>query len=152
MRKSNRWTTDTAHGLGADLGTKVLVAVDGFSDPERPGVPGELVLPQPPCWRPRCTCEDAFHGAVSHGTTAVGRVQRLHGVPRALAAAAIASAMAQHDEFEDPDLAAAMFLDEVATIDEGRLVRREEHALLPFPAAARITGPHSIRYHLDDEP
>ena len=33
-----------------------------------------------------------------------------------------------------------------------RLVRREEHVLLPFPAAARIAAAGSIEWDLDDEP
>lgn len=133
-------------------GPKVLLAVDGFFEPGNGCVPGELLIPAPPCRRPRCTCEDDFHGAGSHGTASVGRVRRLRGVPRPAVLAAVEAAMAQHAEFEDPARDAAAFLDEIATIEEDRLVRREEHVLLPFPAAARIAGAGSIAWDLDDEP
>lgn len=153
MRKSDRWIEAASADLvAAESGTTVLVAVDGFSEPGRECRSGELLMPEPPCWRANCTCEDGFHGVGSHGRAAVGRVARLRGVPRGLAEAEIAAAMAEHEEFTDPAESAASFLDEVATIEEGRLVRREVHLLMPFPMAARITAPHSIRYGLDDEP
>lgn len=152
MRKSDRWIAAAVAELATtDPGVKVLVAVDGFFEPGRECVADELLMPQPTCGRPNCTCEDGFHGVSSHGTASVAQVRRLLGVPPALARMAIAAAMQQHDEFEDPERCAAAFLDEVAQIEEGRLVRREVDILLPFPRAARIVAPHQVEYHLDDE-
>ncbi|GAA2754368.1 DUF7715 family protein [Amnibacterium kyonggiense] len=133
-------------------GTAVLLAVDGFSEPGRECVPGELLMPPAGCGRANCTCEDDFHGVASHGVTSIGRVRLLRGVSRALVAGEIAAALRQDGEVDDPLRRAIAYLDEVATIEEGRLVRREVHVLLPFPAAARIVAPHEIEYRLDDAP
>ena len=132
--------------------TKLLVAVDGFGEPGNECGAGEVLWPT--AWRgsPTCCCGDDFHGLHSHGTASVGRVQVVRGAPRALLETAIADQMRSHEGFDDPDGAAAGFLDELAGIEEGRLVRREEDVLLPFPAAARIVGPHCVEWGMDDEP
>jgi hypothetical protein len=132
-------------------GTKVLVAIEEFSEPGRECLAGELLWPTAVCGRWNCTCGDLLHGITTHGNAAVGRV-RLLTAPRAVLEAAITAAMQNHEGFEHPERTAAEFLDEVATFEERRLVRREEGILLPFPLAARITGPHSIGYRLSDEP
>lgn len=129
---------------------QVLVAVGGFSKPGAECLPGELLLPAAWCGRGNCTCRDEFHGLATCGTAAVGRVLRMRDLPRALVEAEVAAAMRRHEGYASADAEAAAWLEEVATIEEGRLVRREEGIVLPFPAAARIEGPHSIAYRLDD--
>ena len=133
-------------------GTKLLVAVDGFSEPGKECGAGDMLWPTAWCGTPGCTCGDTFHGMNTHGTVSVGRVQIARGAPRVLFETAITAQMRGHEGFEDPDRAAAAFLDELAGIDEGRLVRREENVLFPFPLEARITGPHHIEYPVDSEP
>ena len=132
-------------------GTKVLVALEEFSEPGRECLAGELLWPTAVCGRWNCTCGDLLHGITSHGNASVGRVRML-GAPRSQVEATIAAAMEHHEGFDRPRLAAGRFLDEVAGIEAGRLVRREEGILLPFPLTARITGPGSIEYRYSDEP
>lgn len=132
-------------------GTKVLVAVEEFSEPGRECLPGELLWPTAVCGQWNCTCGDELHGITTHGNASVGRV-RLMAAPRPMVESVIAAAMQQHEGFDQPRVAAGAFLDELAGIETGRLVRREEGILLPFPLAARITGPGSIEYRDSDEP
>ena len=78
-------------------------------------------------------------------------MRRLRGVGAGLLLTTIADAMPDGDVLERR-AAAKAFLDEVRSIEEGRLVRREEGVLLPVPKAARIVGRHSVEYRLTDEP
>jgi hypothetical protein len=132
-------------------GTKVLIALEEFSEPGRECLAGELLWPTAMCGRRRCTCGDRLHGITTHGNASVGRV-RVLAAPRSQIEAAIAAAMRHHEGFDRPRLAAGRFLDELAGIEVGRLGRREEGVLLPFPLAARITGRGSIEYRDPDEP
>jgi hypothetical protein len=132
-------------------GTRVLIALEEFSEPGRECLAGELLWPTAVCGRWNCTCGDLLHGITTHGNASVGRV-RVLAASRSQIEPAIAAAMQHHEGFDRPRLAAARFLDEVAGIEVGRLVRREEGILLPFPLAARITGPGSIEYRDSDEP
>ena len=128
-----------------------LVAVDGFCAPGRECLVGELLLPRAWCGRPGCSCGEEFHGATSHGVASLGRVRRLGGVSPGVLLSTLADAMHDGDVL-DRRAAARAFLDEVRSIEEGRLVRREDAVLLPFPSAARIVDRHSVQYRLTDEP
>jgi hypothetical protein len=128
-----------------------LVAIEGFCEPGRECLVGELLWPRAWCGRQGCSCGEEFHGATSHGVASLGRVQRLRGVSPGLLLSTLADAMHDGDVL-DRRAAAKAFLDEVRSIEEGRLVRREEGVLLPFPSAARIVGRHRVEYRPTDEP
>ena len=131
-KTNERWIERAVQEAGeGEPGTKVLLAIDGFCEPGFECLEGELLWTMQWCGR-FCTCGDLFRGVTTDGNASV--------------------AMQLDDGIEQPKLAAAALLDEIASIEEGRLVRREEGILLPFPVAAQIAGPHSITYRLTDEP
>jgi hypothetical protein len=153
VQRIDRWVEGLLEESPADeQGTKVLVAVDGFSAPGKECVDGELLWPWSWCGRRGCSCGADLHGIATHGEAALGRVRRIRAAPRALVEAEIVASMSSHPDVADPEAEARAFLDEVAEIPDGRLVRREEGVLLPFPSAARITAEHHIEYRLTDEP
>ena len=130
-----------------------LVAIEGFCEPGRECLVGELLVPRAWCGRNGCSCGEELRGATSRGVASLGRVRRLAGVSPGLLLSTVAAAMPDGEsDVLERRAAAKAFLDEVRSIEEGRLVRREEGVLLPFPKAARIVGRHRVEYRLTDEP
>jgi hypothetical protein len=154
MKTDTRWIRELDRELRANAlmttPTALLLAVDGFSEPDRECNPGELLFPTTWCGEWACSCGDELHGISTHGNSAVGRITFARGAPRIVFEQMIAIAMRHHKGFKEPEAAAAAYLDELAMLAEGQLVRREHGQLFPFPLDSTIGLDHTISYRIDE--